>query len=636
VYPLLEHPPKELEFCNTPGVDCDAHAVSVWQEMQAAAEEAYDRTAACSFTSFIGYEYTASPLGAHRHRNVIFKNAHVPAIALSLLDTIDGGVPQGLWSAIETQCLGAGTGCDAVIIPHNSNLSGGEQFVDPIDAADALRRQSIEPLVEIHQIKGNSECRFDRLAGAGVGTSDELCTFEQLLNQKEGPLAADLPVDQYPRRNLVRQSLEDGLAFEASLGANPFRMGFVGGTDSHDGTAGNVAERGWIGGQGRNDGSAESLIGDNLRTNPGGLTVTWAEENSRDAIFGALRRRETYATSGTRPIVRFFAGALDDVACGASDLVSRAYETGTPMGGELGPVRGKASPRFVVWAMKDPGTPSVAGTDLQRIQIVKAWIGADGAAQERTVDVVGDGANGASVDQATCEPTGTGAPELCTVWEDPDFVPSERAFYYARVLENPVCRWSTRVCKDHGVDPFATDCAAQAALAPAFADCCLAGSGDRFLSPTVQERAWTSPIWYRPEAIGRLRARLAFGKRAGRDAIALRATLGAVPATLDPTKDGLTLRLRDDDDVLVVAVPAGGFRHHGRRFTYKDRSQGKRMLSVVVRRNDVIVSLAGRAVDLGAAAREDHDVTVSIESGVFRSAHTRRWRLHGARLAPEA
>jgi hypothetical protein len=205
------------------------------------------------------------------------------------------------------------------------------------------------------------------------------------------------------------------------------------------------------------------------------------------------------------------------------------------------------------------------------------------------------------------------------------------------VLENPVCRWSTRICKDHGVDPFAADCAAQAALAPAaFADCCLAGSGDRFLSPTVQERAWTSPIWYRPEAVGRLRARIGFGKRAGRDAIALRATLGAIPATLDLTKDSFTFRLHDDDDVLVVAVPAGGFRKHGRRYTYKDRSHGARTLSLVVRRTDVLVSLAGRGIDLGAAAREDHDVTVSIESGVFRTTHTRRWRLDGKRLAPEA
>jgi hypothetical protein len=636
-YPLtLPNPEKGLAFCNTPGVDCDARAVSVWQEMQAAAEEAYDRTSACSFTSFVGYEYTASPLGAHRHRNVIFRNEHVPPIALSLLDTIDGGVPQGLWSAIESQCIGAGTGCDAVIIPHNSNLSGAEQFVDPTDAADALRRQTIEPLVEIHQIKGNSECRFDRLAGAGVGTNDELCTFEQLTHQKEGPFAADLPIPEYPRRNLVRQSLEDGLAFEGTLGANPFRMGFTGSTDTHDGTAGNTSERDWIGAQGRNDGSAESLIGDNLRTNPGGLTVAWAEENSRDAIFGALRRRETYATSGTRPIVRFFGGALDDVACGAGDLVSRAYETGTPMGGEIGPVRGGSSPRFVVWAMKDPGTATEPGTDLQRIQIVKGWVDADGATQERVVDVVGDAANGASVDPATCEPTGAGAPELCTVWEDPDFVPSERAFYYARVLENPVCRWSTRLCQQHGVDPFAADCATQAALAPAFADCCLAGGGDRFLSPTVQERAWTSPIWYRPEAVGRLRARLGFGKRAGRDALSLKATLGAIPATLDPAKDGAVVRLHDDDDVLVVSVPAGGFRKHGRRFVYKDHAGGKRSLSIVVRRADVLVSLAGRGIDLAAAAREDHDVTVSIESGVFRTAHTRRWRLHGKRLAPEA
>ena len=233
-YPLLgDHPMKGLDFCNTPGVDCDAHAVSVWQEMQAAAEEAYDRTAACSFTSFIGYEYTASPLGAHRHRNVIFRNDRVPAIALSLLDTIDGGVPQGLWSALETQCIGAGTKCDAVVIPHNSNLSGAEQFVDPIDAADALRRQTIEPLVEIHQVKGNSECRFDRLAGAGVGTSDELCTFEQLTHQQEGPFAADPARHRVPAPKPRAEALEDGLV-RGHLGVNPFRKGFVGSTDTHD------------------------------------------------------------------------------------------------------------------------------------------------------------------------------------------------------------------------------------------------------------------------------------------------------------------------------------------------------------------------------------------------------------------
>src|SRR5262249_10628635 len=156
------------------------------------------------------------------------------------------------------------------------------------------------------------------------------------------------PIAQYPRRNLVRESLEDGLAFEAALGANPFRMGFVGSTDNHDGAGGSVAERDWAGGQGRDDGSAAAQIGDEIHTNPGGLAVAWAEENSRDAVFSALKRRETYATSGTRPVVRFFAGTLDDVTCGAADFVERAYTTGTPMGGEIGAVRGSSSPRFAV------------------------------------------------------------------------------------------------------------------------------------------------------------------------------------------------------------------------------------------------------------------------------------------------
>ena len=632
----IPNPPTNHAFCSMPGVDCDASAVSVWQEMQAAAEEAYDRTDACTFTSFIGFEHTPSPLGRHRHRNVIFRNHHVPPIALSHLDTLEGGVPQGLWSAIDAQCTGAGTGCDAVIIPHNPNLSGGEQFIDPVDAADALRRQTFEPLVEIHQIKGNSECRFDRLAGVGVGTSDELCTFEQDTVSHQGPDAVDpIPIGDYPRRNLVRSTLEDGLAFEQTLGVNPFRLGFVGSTDTHDSNGGDVAESGWVGAQGRNDGSPAALIRSNLRTNPGGLTVAWAEENSRDAVFSAFRRRETYATSGTRPIVRFFAGALDGVTCGAPDFVERAYATGTAMGGGIGLVRGKASPRFAVWAIKDAAPGDV---DLQRVQIVKGWVDASGNTQERVVDVAGNAANGASVDPTTCTPTGSGAAELCAVWEDPNFDPSERAFYYARVLENPVCRWSTLVCKQNGVDPFAADCAAQAAAAPAaFADCCLAaGNADPFLSPTVQERAWTSPIWYRPESLGRLRARLGFGKRPGRDTLALRATLGALPSSFDPDTDGLTVRLHDDDEIFAVRVPAGELHRRGqRRWAFKDRTDGTRAVTLVLRRKDVLLKVTGQRVDLSHAAREDHPVSLSIDGGLFRDTHTRLWQFQGNRLAPE-
>jgi hypothetical protein len=638
LFPLgIPNPPTSLNFCSTPGVDCDAHAVSVWQDIQAAAEEAYDRTAACSFTSFIGYEHTPSPLGRHRHRNVIFRNDHVPAIALSHLDTLPGGVPQGLWNALDAQCIGAGTGCDALVIPHNSNLSGGEQFIDPVDAADALRRQTHEPLVEIHQVKGNSECRYDRLAGAGVGGNDELCTFEQRVLPHEGPDATALPIDQYPRRNLVRETLEDGLAFESSIGVNPFRMGFTGSTDTHNGTAGDVEEREWVGIGGRNDGSPASLVRDNLRNNPGGLTVVWAEENSRDAVFSALARRETYATSGTRPVVRFFAGSLDGVTCGAPDFVERAYTTGTPMGGEVGAVRGTASPRFAVWAVKDPGTQAIPGVDLQRIQIIKGWVDAAGATHERVVDVAGNAANGAGVDQSTCAPTGSGDADLCAVWEDSEFDPAERAFYYARVLENPVCRWSTRACKEAGVDPFSADCAAQATLAPDFADCCLASPGaDSFLEPTIQERAWTSPVWYRPEAIARLRARIAFGKRTGRDAVALRANLAAMPSSLDPTADGLTVRVSDDDEIFAAIVPPGAFKHRGRTWRWKSRENGAaRSVSLSVRKNDVLLRVSGRGIDLSNAAREDHPVTVSVEGGLFRTTHTRRWLVAGRRLAPE-
>jgi len=636
LFPLgIPNPPTGQAFCTTPGVDCDAHAVSVWQEMQAAAEEAYDRTAACRFTSFIGFEHTPSLLGRHQHRNVIFRNHHVPPIALSHLDTLPGGVPQGLWNALEAQCTGNGSGCEALVIPHNSNLSGGMQFVDPVDAADAMRRQTFEPLVEIHQMKGSSECRFDRLAGLGVGSNDELCAFEQLRRPFEGPFATETPIADYPRRNLVRQVLEDGLAFEGTLGVNPFRMGFVGATDTHDGTSGQTDEPTWIGGQGRHDGSPAARIGNEMRTNPGGLTVIWAEENSRDALFSALRRRETYATSGVRPVVRFFAGALDGVSCGSPDLLTSAYATGTPMGGELGAVRGTKSPRFVVWAMKDPGTAVIPGTDLQRIQIVKGWVDANGATQERVVDVAGNPANGAGVDPATCTPTGSGQAELCATWEDPEFDPSLRAFYYARVLENPVCRWSTRVCKTAGVDPFAADCAAQAALAPAaFADCCLDETTDPTISPTVQERAWTSPIWYRPESIGRLRARLGFGKGTGHDSIAIRASLGALPAVYDPAIHALTVRVRDDDDVFVVTVPQGGFRRRGRRYVFKDRMSGTRTVSLTMGRAGVGLAIGGRRVDLSAAAKDDHFVTVSLESPLFRIEHTRLWTLRGARLAP--
>jgi hypothetical protein len=606
----IDNPPPSLAFCNMPGVDCDAAAVSVWGEMQGAAEEAYDRTATCGFTSFIGYEHTPSRGGRHQHRNVIFRNHHVPPFAYSQLETAAGGVPQGLWTAIEDHCLNDGSGCDAVIIPHNPNLSDGLQFFDPVDRAEAQRRQDREPLAEIFQSKGGSECRFDRLAGRGVGTTDELCTFEQIKSSAEVPGQVPPPIDSYPRRNLVRNALEDGLLFEATRGANPFRFGFVGSTDTHNANPGNTEEGGFTGLQGNNDATAERQIRDSLAGNAGGLAGVWAEENSRDAIFAALRRRETFATSGSRPVVRLFGGNLDGVSCGAPDFVARAYATGTPMGGELGAVRGAASPRFAVLALKDPGTATTPGVDLQRVQIVKGWVDSDGQTHDAVFDVAGDAANGADVDPDTCTPRGAGSAELCAVWEDPDFDPGQRAFYYARVLENPSCRWSTVVCKQAGVDPLAPDCAVQAAAAdPAFAECCLAEADDPFFSPLVQERAWSSPIWYRPEGI----ALQTGGIRTPGGALELSIELAARPSDIDLASNPVTVELRDDDLILRTQLPARAV--HG-------ADDGR-----------VTLQVEGKAAD-GSVAAADSFITTRVEIGDFRTETTRRWHFADRRLAP--
>ncbi len=628
--------PMHHAFCNEPGVDCAAASVSVWQQMQAAAEGAYDRTAACAFTSFIGYEYTASPFGAHLHRNVIFRNDRVPPTVSSYIETYAGGIPQGFWSAIENTCLNAGIGCDAVIIPHNPNLSGGQQWMDPADKTEALRRQTLEPLAEMHQIKGNSECRFDRLAGAGAGTADELCTFEQRPNAQEGPAGNPVPIDQYPQRNLVRNALKDGLALEERLGANPFRLGFIGSTDNHDGAAGSVAEGGWAGGQGNNDSSPARQVGGNMRNNPGGLAVAWAEENSRDAIFSALRRRETYSTSGTRPVVRFFAGDLGRVACGSPTLVHDAYTAGVPMGGEIGPVRASQSPSFVVWAAKDLGTVNAPGTDLQRVQIVKGWVDGSGATHEQVFDVAGDPNNGADVDPATCAPRGQGARELCAVWRDPAFNREERAFYYARVLENPTCRWSTRVCKAAGVDPFAPDCTTQAASAGSdFADCCLGPGNDAFLDPVIQERAWTSPIWYQPDGVARMRAKVRYRARPSSDRLTLRMRLGRAATDLDPARNDIVLRVSDDDDILAVTIPAGTLVVAGAGKYVLPAPFGPVAKASLQLGRKVQLKLSTRPTDLSHADRNDHMVTVSLAAGVYRASHTRLWAVRGATLAPK-
>jgi len=523
-------PPIPFSTCELPGVYCDAATVSIWDDIQRAAEQAYDRTSSCSFTTFVAYEWTPMPGSANMHRNVIFRNERVPSKPISYYETESPDVfdiTPRLWAALRAECLDQNggkltqdAGCDVMTIPHNMNLSAGLMFPDP---ADPRTEAAFESVAEIMQHKGESECRFDQTYGAGVATADELCAFEQMptmtLLPLPGPYVASVPPQLFAPRSFLRNVLKDGLLLERQSGVNPFKLGFIGSTDTHQGTPGNTYEKGWPGHVGNQDDTAVKRMSDGgvARTNPGGLAVVWAEENSRDAIFEALRRRETYGTSGTRPIVRFFGGwsgsgpaSFDETLCDSHALVAKGYHHGVPMGGDLKPPPGPASaPRFVVSAMQDPGFTDDdgayhPGTALQRIQIVKGWVDGSGHAQEKVYDARLADSNRDVADHETCTPA-SGAPNLCTLWTDPDFKPAEPAFYYARVLEEPTCRWSTYDCKSLGIDAFAPqgECLAQALQASVAATIAAPGPPTTFqdccrIDPVVQERAWTSPIWYKP------------------------------------------------------------------------------------------------------------------------------------------
>ena len=474
-------------FCGEDAVHCLEAAHTVWDEIQAAAEGAYDRTSACRFTSFVGYEWTgAEGTGKNLHRNVIFRNQAVPELPTSF---IEAGTASALWDRLQADCLDADTGCDVLAIPHNSNLSAGLMFLsalavgEPITAAETPRRARFEPLLEVMQHKGDSECAFS--------AEDELCGFEKLPYDNFGSKFTPWVLGQSEPSpsNFVRHALKRGLALEESLGANPFKFGLVASTDTHLAAPGLVEEEDYPGHGGAGaPAQAEEATGfpDDLEFNPGGLAVLWAEQNTRDALFAAMRRREAYGTSGTRLVVRFFGGwRYPDDLCAQPENVARAYAEGVPMGGDL-PTRSGDAPRFLVSALQDPGSERRPGTSLERIQIVKGWL-ENGSVHERVHDVV-RGPDGASLDLSTCRPGGEGARALCSLWTDPDFDPAQRAFYYARVVENPSCRWTQWLCNARAVD-----CGEPASIGPDLEACC---SPER--QPTIRERAWTSPIWYTP------------------------------------------------------------------------------------------------------------------------------------------
>jgi hypothetical protein len=478
-------------------------AGSIWKENVKIAEE---NNHPGKFTAFCSYEYTSQFDNRNLHRNIFFRDcAKVCDMPFSMLDSWH---PEDLWKWMDTQ---REAGNELLAISHNANLSDGWMYptdVDslgrPIDAAWAASRDRNERLVEIKQVKGQSETH------PLLSPNDEFANYEItsfLIGLPDASGRVPHIVGSY-----ARQALKDGLTMQDTQGYNPYKFGIVSGSDSHN-TGSPYRQNNFYGGHGINDGTIETRMAGHIFTgldvrleSPAGVTGVWAEENTRPAIWDAMHRKETFGTSGPRIKVRFF-GGWDYAASMMKQKtwVKAAYAGGVPMGGDLPPAKAKA-PTFAVWAVKDP-----TSGNLDRIQIVKGWT-KNGQSFEKIYDVAWSGNRkpdkwtGAiapiertvDIDEATYTNT-AGSAELKTVWTDPDFDPSLHVFYYARVLEIPTPRWTNIQAHLLGMAP--------PDVVPA----------------TVQERAWSSPIWYTPSAEARKSAKpgLTVADLTGKGAMAL-------------------------------------------------------------------------------------------------------------------
>lgn len=504
-----ETPSRIAEICGEDGELCLEWAKSPWEKIVAAAEDAYDRSEECAFTSFVGYEYTGTPGVSNYHRNVIFRGAEVPDLPVSY---IDAPTDSQLWDRLDAVCGegSANEGCDYLTIPHNSNLANGRMgpyrgLEQTLESRRAYSRKRLErePIIEIFQHKGGSEC-INGLSTV-FGEPDELCDVEavRVMGREEVFVTLGIAENRevteecalgengsggmvgagcVARSDFVRSALLEGLEEEAATGLNPAKLGFIASTDTHTATPGAVAEEDWRGAVSVESTPEErlqpGLLTSGIDGNPGGLAGVWAVENSRDAIFDAMERREVFGTSGPRIKPRFFGGwDYDANLCNDVDLLEQAYADGVPMGGDLPAAAGEA-PTLLAFAARDPAED--AGL-LQQLQLIKGWIDADGAGRNQVIPIAGSPDNGASVDPVTGERSGDGHDSLCAVYRDEEFDPDLHAYYYLRVVENPSLRWSVHDCLR---------------LAPeARPAVCTDGS----YPSTIQEMAWTSPIWYRPE-----------------------------------------------------------------------------------------------------------------------------------------
>lgn len=464
-------------------------ARTMWEQATDAAEH---NNIPGAFTAMIGFEWTSQPDGSNMHRNIIYRDGKELADQVVPISTFDTDDPERLWDWMEE--FEAKTGGRVLAIPHGGNLSNGLMFDDvtltdkrPFDAAYSKRRAKWEPLYEVTQIKGDGE------AHPALSPDDEFADYETWDNGSFGP---DPKTPDMLPKEYAREALKTGLAFAADLGVNPFKFGLVGSSDAHTGLSG-ATEDNFFGKVAAVEPTADPIrfaeaitgrFGDvepqrHWMGSAAGLVGVWSRENTREAIWDSLSRKEVYATTGSRVRVRVF-GGFDFVAedQARSDFAKYGYENGTPMGGDLSAVPAGKIPGFLIRALRDPD-----GANLDRVQMIKGWLKADGTTAEKVYDVVWSddrkpGANGkipsvgntVNAKEATFS-NSIGVPVLAGFWTDPDFDANQRAFYYVRVIEIPTPRWTTFDAKIFGVD------------IPEGAN------------TWIDERAYTSPIWYTPE-----------------------------------------------------------------------------------------------------------------------------------------
>jgi hypothetical protein len=463
-----------------------------WAETIKAAEEANDPG---RFTAFIGFEWTSNTGGNNLHRNVIFRDNSSKASLVEPYTTIKplgSDNPRDLWRWMQT--YEDKTNGRVLAIAHNGNLSNGRMFPliesftgKPIDREYAERREQWERLYEATQIKGDGETH------PFLSPNDEFANFERW--DKGNLDLSELKKPEMLEFEYARAALRNGLKLEKELGVNPYKFGMVGSTDAHTGLAA-VEEDNFFGKTSTAEPSAgraehpfiknpthPGVVVMGWETSASGYAGVWATDNTREALWDAMQRKETYATTGPRMIVRFF-GGWDFVATDANTRSPAVvgYQKGVPMGGDLQQLPAGKSPTFLVAALKDP-----IGANLDRVQVVKGWLDGKGETHEKIYDVAWSGdrkpdaktgklpAVGNTVDVPNATWTNTiGTPELIKVWKDPDFDAAQSAFYYVRVLEIPTPRWTAYDAKYFGIK-----------MPPE-------------VTMTVQERAYTSPIWYTP------------------------------------------------------------------------------------------------------------------------------------------